>query len=129
MDRILRLWPILFFSFTLLLAPNDSQAKPPELPATPNDQCLIPAILNAQEWSVPFSFMPLEFRVEIPQTETACMPAEVEVLTVPPCEIPGAPTALRRPNLPAIDPGLILDLEKVEQQLRFSETRQWVFSF
>jgi hypothetical protein len=117
MDRILRISPIFLFSFSMLFAPNDTQAKPPELPATPNDQCLIPAIFNPQEWNLPFSLMPLEFRVEVPDTETACMPSEIEILTVPPREVPTTPTALRCPHLPAIDSQLILNLEKIEGQM------------
>jgi hypothetical protein len=129
MVRILRSSPVLLFALTLLHADCDLQAKPPELPATPNDQCLIPAIFDPNEWVMPFSFRPLDFRVQIPQTETTCMPAEVEALTVPPREITIAPTTLRRPDLPVIDPGLILGLEKVEQKLESSDARQWIFSF
>jgi hypothetical protein len=114
MDRILRISPIFLFSFSMVFAPNDTQAKPPELPATPNDQCLIPALFNPEEWNLSFSLMPLEFRVEVPQTEAACMPSEIEILTVPPREVPTTPTTLRRPDIPAIDSQLILNLEKIE---------------
>jgi hypothetical protein len=116
MVRILCKSPVLLFGLALLLADRDLEAKPPELPATPNDQCLIPAIFNPQEWNLPFSFVPLEFRVEVPQSETACMPAEVEILTVPPRLVPEIPTTLRNPDLPGIDSRLILVMEKIEGQ-------------
>ena len=114
MDRILRISPILLVSFIMLLAPNDMQAKPPELPVTPNDQCLIPAAFVPQQWK---SLLTLEFQMPDLEVETVGMPAEVEVLTVPPRPVPEIPASLRTPELPAIDSRLILVLEKIYGQV------------
>ncbi|HLW67519.1 MAG TPA: hypothetical protein VKS79_19545 [Gemmataceae bacterium] len=115
MDRILRISPILLISFGIFSTPTDSSAKPPELPATANDQCVIPAAFRP--FSAPFDLQTLEFRIEVPQSDVVRIPAEIEVLTVPPRETPSIPYALRTPDLPAIDSRLILTLEKIEQEV------------
>jgi hypothetical protein len=126
MVRNLRSWPGFAITFVALFAASHLQAKPPELPAKPKDECVIPAVFDPQKWDIPLLIVPSQFEFEESlQPEKPCMPAEIEVLTIPPHEVPVPPTTLRLPSLPPIDAGLILALEKVEAELEAKDMAQF----